>query len=57
MPESVLKSEGAAASEPACAPATPITLTVLEALAAIWDDSRAAPATYLDSAVVPYGGE
>jgi len=56
MPESALKSEAAAASpEPACT--TPITLTVLEALAAIWDDSRAAPATYLDDTVVPHGGE
>ena len=33
------------------------TITVQEALAAIRQDSHAAPATYLDDTVVPHGGE
>ncbi len=65
MPESALKTEAfvappavAARAAGAAAVATGgTTITVQEALAAIWQDSRSAPARYLDDAVVPHGGE
>ncbi len=33
------------------------TITVQEALAAIWQDSHDAPAAFLDDTLVPHGGE
>jgi hypothetical protein len=55
MPESAVNTESASPAQCAIAPAPSPALQ--EALAAIWQDSRSNPATYLDDTVVPHGGE
>jgi hypothetical protein len=55
MPETAVNIEPASPSQCAIAPAP--SPAVQEALAAIWQDSLASPAKYLDDTVVPHGGE
>jgi hypothetical protein len=56
MPESAFNLE-AKSAEPIPVMGVPGTLTVQEALSAIWQDSRRDPEIYLDDTAVPYGGE
>jgi hypothetical protein len=57
MSEIVRTSEDLVARPVPVANAATPTITVQEALAAIRQDSHAAPATYLGDTVVPHGGE